>query len=309
MALSRVKPGEHQRFQLFEARERLESGPGDLGDRVADLRIADLLDVGDEEADLAHAELVDLDRLRGEDADLQRLVVLALRHQTDLHARLHRAVDHADDDHDAAIRVVPGIEDERLERRLGVAGGRRQPAHDRFENLRHAGSLFGAGEHGARSVEADDLLDLPPRFFRLRAREIDLVDHGDDLEAVLDGQIGIRERLRFDTLRGIHQEQGAFAGRERPRHLVGKVDVPRRVDEVQHVLFAVGRGVVQANRVRLDRDAALALEVHRIKHLRLHLAGLQRAGQFEETVGQRRLPVIDMRADRKIADVLRVHDT
>jgi len=84
--------------------------------------------------------------------------------------------------------------------------------------------------------------------------------------------------------------------------------VPGCVDEVQDVLLTVACGVVQANRVRFDRDAALALEIHRIEHLRFHLAGLQRAGQLEETVGQRRLPVIDMRDDRKIADALRVHD-
>jgi len=44
-------------------------------------------------------------------------------------------------------------------------------------------------------------------------------------------------------------------------------------------------------RERLDRDAPLALEVHRVEHLRLgHLAGLQRAGQLEKAVGERGLP-------------------
>ena len=33
--------------------------------------------------------------------------------------------------------------------------------------------------------------------------------------------------------------------------------------------------VVQADRMGLDGDAALALEVHGVEHLRLHLAGLQ----------------------------------
>ena len=43
--------------------------------------------------------------------------------------------------------------------------------------------------------------------------------------------------------------------------------------------------------------------------LRLHLAGLHRARQLEETVRERRLPVIDVRDDRKIADALRIHET
>ena len=95
-------------------------------------------------------------------------------------------------------------------------------------------------------------------------------------------------------------QQRAFAGGERPGHLVGEVDVARRVDQVEGVLLAVRRGVVQADRVRLDGDAALALEVHRVEDLRLHLAGLQGAGDLEKPVGQRRLAVVDVGDDREI---------
>ena len=66
--------------------------------------------------------------------------------------------------------------------------------------------------------------------------------------------------------------------------------------------------VVQPDRVRLDGDAALALEVHGVEDLRLHLARLQRAGELEEAVGQRRLAVVDVRDDRKITDIGRVHE-
>ena len=59
--------------------------------------------------------------------------------------------------------------------------------------------------------------------------------------------------------------------------------------------------------MRLDGDAALALEVHGVEDLRLHLARLERAGQLEEAVRQRRLAVIDVGDDREITDVARVH--
>ena len=55
--------------------------------------------------------------------------------------------------------------------------------------------------------------------------------------------------------------------------------------------------------MRLDGDAALALEIHRVEELRLHLARLERAGDLEEAVGQRRLAVVDVRDDGKVADV------
>ena len=150
-------------------------------------------------------------------------------------------------------------------------------------------------------------VNLPARLFRLRAREIDLVDDRDDLEAVVDREVGVRQRLRLDALRRVDEQQRAFARGERSRHLVGEIDVPRRVDEVEHVLLAVVRRVVEADGMRLDRDAALALEVHRVEHLRLHLARLQGAGDFEEAIGQRRLAVVDVRDDREIADVGGIH--
>jgi hypothetical protein len=53
--------------------------------------------------------------------------------------------------------------------------------------------------------------------------------------------------------------------------------------------------------VRLDRDAALALEVHRIEDLRFHLSSLERAGQLEKSVSEGRLAVIDVGNDREIA--------
>ena len=54
--------------------------------------------------------------------------------------------------------------------------------------------------------------------------------------------------------------------------------------------------------MRLDGDAALALEIHRVEDLRFHLARLQRAGHLEKAIGQRRLAVVDVRDDGEIAD-------
>ena len=51
-----------------------------------------------------------------------------------------------------------------------------------------------------------------------------------------------------------------------------------------------------------DGDAALALQVHRVEDLLHHFALRERAGDFEQAVGQRRLAVVDVRNDREIAD-------
>ncbi len=230
-------------------------------------------------------------------AQLLGVVILALGHEAQLHALADRSIDHADDDHDAPVRVVPRIEDEGLQRRLGIAGRRRQPLDDRLEDLGHAGALLGARQERMAAVEADDVGDLAPRFLGLRARQIDLVDDRDDLEVVVDGEVGVRQRLRLDALRRVNQQERALAGGQRAGHFVREVDVPGRVDEVEDVVVAGLGLVVQADRVRLDRDAALALEVHRVEHLGLHLARLQGAGDLEKPIRERRLAVIDVRND------------
>ena len=74
------------------------------------------------------------------------------------------------------------------------------------------------------------------------------------------------------------------------------------VDQVELVHVAVVSQMIQPDRVRLDGDAALALEIHCIQHLLHHLALRKRAGHFQQTVRQRRFAVIDMRDDREVAD-------
>jgi len=60
--------------------------------------------------------------------------------------------------------------------------------------------------------------------------------------------------------------------------------------------------------VGFDGDAPLALQVHRIEHLLLHLAHGERPGQLQQAVGERGFAVIDMRDDRKIADARCFHE-
>ena len=59
--------------------------------------------------------------------------------------------------------------------------------------------------------------------------------------------------------------------------------------------------------MRLDRDAALTLEVHRIESLLLELTRGYRMRKLEDAVGKRRLPVVDVRDDAEVAYVVESH--
>ena len=307
VALRRVEPGEHHRLHFAEAGERRRRAARRLGDGVADLGVGDVLDAGDEEADFAGAQLVDRQRPRRQDAQRLDLVVLLRDHEADLHARPDGAVDDPDQHDDAAVGVEPGVEDQRLERRVMVALGRRHALDDRLEGVDDADARLGRRQDGVGRVEADDLLDLPLRLVDLRAGQVDLVDHRHDLEVAVDREIRVGQRLRLDALGGVDEQQRAFAGGQRPRHLVREVDVAGRVDQVEDVGLAVLGRVVQAHGVRLDGDAALPLQVHVVEELGLDLARLEGAGGLEETVRQRRLAVVDVRDDREIAYLLKIH--
>ena len=120
------------------------------------------------------------------------------------------------------------------------------------------------------------------------------------IECVID----VGQRLRLDALARVDHQQRALAGRERAVDLVGEVDMAGGVDQVEDVVLAIARLVFEAHGLRLDGDAPLALDIHRIEHLLLHLARLESASELNQPVGKRGLAVIDVRDNGEIADIL-----
>ena len=131
--------------------------------------------------------------------------------------------------------------------------------------------------------------------------QVDLVEDRDQRQVLLQRKVDVGERLRLDPLGGVDHEDRALAGLQAVADLVGEVDVAGRVDEIEPVRLAVLGRVVQANRARLDRDALLALEVHRIENLARHLARVDRVRQLQQSIGEGGLAVIDVGDDREVA--------
>ncbi len=68
--------------------------------------------------------------------------------------------------------------------------------------------------------------------------QVDLVDHRDDLQIVFHRGVGVGDRLGFDALKGVDQQQGTLAAGQRARDLVMEVHVARRVNQIQLVRLA-----------------------------------------------------------------------
>jgi hypothetical protein len=108
--------------------------------------------------------------------------------------------------------------------------------------------------------------------------------------------------LGLDALSGVDDEHDPLAGREGPAHLVAEVDVARRVDQVEDVALPVHPHVLG-----LDRDPALAFQVHRVEVLLAHLAGVDGPGELEDAIRKGGLPVIDVGDDAEVPDPREVH--
>src|SRR5438132_10020395 len=139
----------------------------------------------------------------------------------------------------------------------------------------------------------DDLLDP-------RVRPVDLVDDEDDrktrLERLPQHEAGLRER----PFARVDEEEHPVDHRQRAFDLAAEVRVTRRVDDVD-LDAAVPDGRVLGK----DRDSLFALEIHRVEHpVGDVLVLAERPGLPEHRVHERRLPMIDMRHDGHVADVL-----
>ena len=223
--------------------------------------------------------------------------------QFDQHARFQFAIEHAHVRNHAFVSVEVRIERQRLQRLLARRSRRGNPGHNRFQDLVNANALLGAGENGGVGGNGQNLLQLQPRQRNIGVRQINFVDDRNDRQVLLHRQMHVGDRLRLHALRGIDDEQRPFARAQAARHLVGKIHVPGRVDQIELVRLTVLGQVKHGDRMCLDGNAPLAFQVHRIEQLLLHLAIGNRAGTMEQTVGKGGLPMVDVGDDAEISYV------
>ena len=177
-------------------------------------------------------------------------------------------------------------------------------ANNSLEDVVHAHAGLGRTGNGVGGVNADDVFDLCLGPIRVGLRQVHLVEHRHHLDAEFERGVAVGHRLRLDALARVHHQQRAFARRQRAADFVREVDVARGVDQVEVVDLAVAGLVFQGCGLRLDGDAALFLDVHRVEHLRFHLTVTPAPAALTDAVGQGRFPMVDVRNDREITDVI-----
>ena len=156
-----IEAREDHRLDFLETGQRLGGGELVVDDGVADLGVGDGLDVGKEEAHLSGRKFVARDGFGRLVAQFLHLKHLPVGPQADLLPAPQPAVEHAHQDDHAAVRVEPGIENQRAQRRVVGASGRRHQEYDVLQNLVDADALFGAGEDRVVDVLCEPCWDSP----------------------------------------------------------------------------------------------------------------------------------------------------
>ncbi len=290
-------------LHLLVARQHFGGRAVGGGDGIAHAGICDLLDGRADVAHVAGQQFAHRHQLaRAEITHLGHVKLHARGHHADAVAHLDPALHHADEGERALVVVVDAVEDQRAQGEALVTLGCGDELDHGLQHVLYVLAGFGRDQRRVGGVQADHVLDLLFDKVRLGAGQIDLVDDGNDLQIVLQRHVDVGQRLRLDALRSVHHQHRTVARGQRARHLVGKVHMAGGVDQVERIGVAILGLIGHAHGLRLDGDAALALQIHVVQHLLAHLAQFHHAGFLNQTVGQRGFAVIDVRDNAEIAN-------
>jgi len=214
---------------------------------------------------------------------------------------LDLTVKDADVQHHAFVVVVLAVKDQGAQLAHLLRGWRRQALNDAVEEFMD--SLAGLGAHGQAvfSSQTKNLLNFHRHLVRIGSWQVDLIDDRNQREIVADREVCVGHGLRLHALRGVNHQNGTFTRFEGAAHFVSEVNVAGGIDEVEFVvLILVAMG--HRNGGCLDGDAAFALKIHGVQHLRSRLAGADGLGGLEEAICKGALAVVDVGDDGEVAD-------
>ena len=149
-------------------------------------------------------------------------------------------------------------------------------------------------------VEVEEqLVDLVDDLLDARVGTVDLVDDEDHRQPALERLAQHEARLRERALGGVDEQQHAVDHDQATLDLAAEIGVAGGVDDVELDARVADRRVL-----REDRDALLALEVHRVHDALVDvLVGAEGAGLPEHGVDERGLAVVDVGDDGDVAQV------
>ena len=183
VAFHGVKTREYLALYFLEAGQRLRSGVGNQSNRVADFCLSQFFHAGNQKAHFAGFEFLFLNRFRCEYAQLLDLRFRLGAHKAHFVFQLDGAVFHTNQHDHADVVIKPRIDNNRLQRRVFVAGRRGDFGNDFFQNIFHADAAFGGTLHRADGINADNVFDFLFHAFGVGGGQVDFVQNRHDFHA------------------------------------------------------------------------------------------------------------------------------
>ena len=206
-AIRRIDAAIHHGKHFFVARQGLVRRRVPQGDGVAHVNVGNILDGSGDVAHIARHKLLHGQiGTRQECAAFRDFKFAAAGHHADGVAHAHAPVHQANGADRAAIIVIIRIENQRLQGRVRVPTRRRHAIRHGFQHVLNADALLGRNPGRALRVQADFILNLLADHIRLRAGQIDFVDHRDDFQIVIQRHVNVGQRLRLNALAGVHHQ-------------------------------------------------------------------------------------------------------
>ena len=221
----------------------------------------------------------------------------------DLGASFHTAIHDTAEYDNAFVCIINGVKDQGFQRGIGVALRGGNILHHAFQHFADIDAHLGAHARGIHAGQTDDILHLFGGGIRVSAGQVNLIQDGHNFQVVVNGQVAVGQRLGFHALAGIHHQDGTLTGSQAAADFVLKVNVARRVDQVEFVFLAVIGVVVHGNGAGFDGNAALAFQLHVVQNLVLHGALVHAVGQLQNTVRQGGLAVVNVGNNGKITNM------
>ena len=155
-----IHAGKHHRLHLLKALNGLLAGSADVSNRVAHLHLLRILDAADDIAYLARAQFLTRNHLHFQHAHLVGVVLHTRVEEFHLVALANHAVFYLEIGDDATERVEDGIENQCLQRRIGVARGRRDALHHCLQNRLNALARLSAGAKNLLALASQQFHDF-----------------------------------------------------------------------------------------------------------------------------------------------------
>ena len=268
----RIQTAVHHRRSLAVAWQCLRCGVLRIRHGVAHARILDVLDAGSKKAYLPLLQLVHVHNTRLKVTHLGNIKLRTCCHHADPHALAQTALHNTHVQHYALVGIKLGVKHQRLKRCGRISLRRRHAGNNRLQHILNAQAGLSTAQHRIRCIYADNVLNFLFYMLRVGARQVNFVDNGNNLQIIIQRQIHVRQGLRLNALGRVNNQQRTLARSQRTRNLIGKIDVTGSINKIEHILLAVARLVDAAHGLRLDGNAALALQIHGVQNLVLHLA-------------------------------------